>query len=256
MSWSTKRQLIYLTVFLLIVFGIVSGVYLGFFKKIPSCFDGLLNQDEIGIDCGGGCQAVCLSEVSSPIKRWVRVFKVRDNLYNVVAFIENRNRNIGAKELKYTFKIHDQNAILITDKSGTVFLNPNEQMIIFESNVDVGNRIPTRAFIEFDLSRQEWQRMTDTTKPNFSISNVEVVGGDKPTLLANITNNHTADLSDVLVTGVVYDDDNNAIGVSSTFINYLPKNQTRNVFFSWPSRFEREPASFEIFPRVNLVKDL
>ncbi|MCR4310956.1 MAG: FxLYD domain-containing protein [Candidatus Taylorbacteria bacterium] len=255
MDWSTRRQLIYLAGFLLLVFGVISSVYFIFFRTPSTCFDGVLNQEELGIDCGGGCQAVCVSEVSSPIKRWARVFQVRDGLYDVAALIENPNKNIGAREFKYTFRVHDKDAILITDKSGTVFLNPNEQMVVFESGINAGNRVPARAFIEFDLSRQKWQRIDpDSQGVNLVVSNTNLVGGDNPSLSANITNSGDADVADVFVTAVVYDDDNNAVGVSSTFINYLSKDQTRNIFFDWPNSFTRPPTSFEIFPRVNLIK--
>lgn len=256
-SWSTKRQLFYLLIFLFFVFTILTGVYFGFFRKQPSCFDGTLNQDELGIDCGGSCQAVCVTEVSSPVKRWVRVFKTRNGLYDVAALIENTNKNIGAGEFKYSFQVHDQNALLITEKSGTIFLNPNERMVIFESNIDMGKRIPGRAFVSFDSEDQNWQRVAeDAIRPKMTVKNIDIKNGKTPSLTADLINEHVADIVDIYVVAVVYDGDNNAVGVSSTFVDYLPKGSSRRIFFNWLDNFQNEPSSVEIFPRVNILKKI
>ncbi len=251
LPWSLKRQLIYLfLVFSLFVALLVAG-YFVFIRKAPSCGDGIQNQDELGVDCGGGCGAVCKSEILMPIKKWSRVFKVKDGLYDTATLIENPNNTLGVKSFRYNFKLHDKNGILITDRIGQVFLNPNEKMVIFESGIDTGKRLAERAFIEFDKN-QDWIRLENVERPKIISQNTTVVAGNMPRVFAEIKNTSLFDVSNINVVVVIYDDDDNAIGISSTFINYLAKDSVQDVTFTWPGPFPGQPKTVEIFPRVNL----
>ncbi|MEK9179526.1 MAG: hypothetical protein AAB893_03605, partial [Patescibacteria group bacterium] len=148
-SWSVKRQATYLAI-VLAFFGVIFVlVYLVFLRRPASCTDGLQNQTELGVDCGGVCEKVCAVEVSPLIKEWARLFKIGEGKYDVAALIQNPNFNLGLKRLDYTFKIYDRDNLFITEKSGSVFVNARDKFVIFETNLDTGKRIPINAIVEF-----------------------------------------------------------------------------------------------------------
>ena len=62
-----------------------------FFHKTPTCFDGVKNQNEKGLDCGGVCTRICSGDISTPIVMWQRVFQVTPGVYSAVAYIQNPN---------------------------------------------------------------------------------------------------------------------------------------------------------------------
>src|SRR4051812_41305378 len=111
--WARQKQATYLTIvvlFLLIVFGIPT--YFIFFHKTPNCYDNLMNQDETGVDCGGGCAKVCPADAQPPIVHWQRYFKVVQGVYTVVVNIENPNIKVFAQNVPYRIRLLDKEGVV------------------------------------------------------------------------------------------------------------------------------------------------
>ena len=145
--WSARKRVFYF----LIVFFIVALVVVLFFvinRKAPSCFDNKQNQNETGVDCGGVCEAVCPNEVVNLTTIWVRPFRVSLGNYAAAALVQNSNL-FGVKQLRYRFKLYDSDNLLVNEREGVTYVNPDEQFVIFEPNISTGERDATRAFIEF-----------------------------------------------------------------------------------------------------------
>jgi len=62
-----------------------------------------------------------------------------------------------------------------------------------------------------------------------------------------------SDIRNVAVTAVLYNEAGNAIGVSSTKIDFIKAESSQMSYFTWLQPFEKTPASIEIFPIVNLT---
>ena len=117
----------------------------------------------------------------------------------------------------------------------------------------MGKRTPVKALIEFKTP-MVWSRVDPkTSKPPLFIRNPNLNEGDKPRLLAEIVKSSVFDLTDVFVTAVIYDEDNNAIAVSQTFLNGIRNGATSNIFFTWPAPLATIHPTMEIYPRVDLV---
>lgn len=256
MSWSARRQLLIIFI-LLFVFGGGTFSYYYFFVKTPaSCFDGRQNQGESGIDCGGPCSAICESEVIPLSVEWTRPFKLQDGKYDVAAMVENRNISFGISKFAFTFSTFDENNVHITDKSGTVFINPNEKVLIFTSELDSGKRSVARAFLEFsdNIKEQGWARVGDISeKPRLSVENERVVEGDTPRLYADILNSSPYDIKNIEVSAVVYDENDNAIAASKTLVNILAQGSKQPVVFTWPAPFSAKWKRVDILPRIDYV---
>ena len=252
MSWATGRQFKYLTGLFAVIALIVFIIIYPIITKKATCFDGIQNGGEAGVDCGGLCNNFCSSEVSEPIILWSRAFPLTGNTYNLVALVENQNISAAIKEVSYEFKIYDVNNLLIGRKSGTTYIPPNKQFAIFEPRFDAGqNQIKSVSF-EF-LKPFNWVKKESISNTLPIVVDRIIKGEDKntPTLTARINNDSVYDIPAFDVIAILYDSNHNAINVSKTYKEGLQSSTSTPVFFTWPEAFTSEPVTQDVFIQIN-----
>lgn len=258
MSWSLHRQII---IFLLVTgFFALTGFILWFiYHPRPSCADGLQNQDELGVDCGGICFAVCSSEVTSPVILWRQSFLLEDNNYGIAALIENQNNNFGIGSLDYVFKVFGDGQVLLATVPGNTYVNPDEKVVIYEPNISLGESGTARAVVVLELATTTWQRQNTPTKIELKTSEERfdnnAFGG--PQARAVIRNDSLETYRDVEVYVVLSDSGRNVFAVSSTVVPELGAGEAKNIFFTWPRPFDVASSSeviIDVFPRFNTLK--
>ena len=248
-SWTTKRQLTYFFIFVIIVLGV--GFFIWRSATKPTCFDSKQNQGEEGIDCGGPCPKECLGDVKELIVLWSKFFETSKGKYDVAALVKNPNLFLSAPSLKYQFKIYDKDNILIAIKEGETLIAPGETFPIFETNVDVGLRIPVRAFIEFEKNPQ-WER-NEKEKPPLVVSKKQFFNSAPfPRLSVTLENKSISAVNNIDLAAVLYDKEKNAQGASLTKVDVISGESSQEVVFTWPQPFSEEPVSIEIFFRAGL----
>lgn len=243
LTWASKRQLAYL--FLVVgTIVVVSAypIYRSFIYHEPSCFDGERNQNEEGVDCGGSCKAVCSFSVTPLLVDWSRFFKVSDGNYDLAAYVENRNFSAGLERIGYKFELYDNGSNLLAAHKGSIFVNPGEQFVVYESNIKVGDAIPTRVFFEFDKD-QQWVKGTPTQQVLSIKSRSLTDPYTSPHLEATIVNDSIDTLSNVNISAIVYDSSKNAIAASETTLDAIGKGEEKKVFFSWPAPLLSRPTA-------------
>lgn len=157
-EWSRKRKRRYLLMIGLVVLLILMLIGYQYANRPSSCFDGIQNGQETGLDCGGECQLVCREEVRNIVVWWERPFQVAHGIYNVVAYFENQNLESGLREITYEFRLYDRDNILISQPViGSTFIEPNKRSAIFESGISTGDREPYTAFFKI-ISDQIWEK--------------------------------------------------------------------------------------------------
>ena len=224
-------------------------------KPSPTCFDGLQNQNETGIDCGGVCQKICKDQALPLITRWAQVFPVRSGFADAAAYIVNPNPSFELTTVRYRFKIYDADEQLVAERDGVTFVNAAEQFIIYEPLIAVRERVIRRAFIE--LTPQEnlvWHRSGAGRLAQFTLQDKTVSLDPVPTLSAAVHNNSAFDAKDVSAVGVLYDDHGNAMGVSATKLDTVARLADTPVLWTWPNPFLSPIASSEIYlhtPRLS-----
>lgn len=251
MSWSATRQLLYGTMFLLALLIIVGlPVYFIFFNKTPTCFDGKMNQNELGIDCGGICQKACVQEViAEPIIMWSRSFPVSGSLYNLVAYVQNPNVNYIAKPVQYSFQVYDKDNVLLALKEGYTDVPPVKTFPIFIQSVDVGARVPAKVLFKFN-ERLDWNKY-QSTRPEVAISEPQVIRATStPRIDAKVLNKTLNRFENIEVVAIVYGLNDNAMAVSRTFVPVLTSMGTVPVVFTWPNPFPEEITKIEIIPKL------
>ncbi len=247
--WARRRQLLILTVFFILV---GFSIYASLSRVVlsgPTCSDGLRNQGELGADCGGPCAKVCSSEVAPLSIIWTKVFKVSTGSYDVAALVENRNLTFAARTVSYSFKVYDAANLLIAEQKGSTYANPKQQFLVFAPNIDVGKRVPYRAFIE--LGTPDWQRLAPgVTNSLFDIENKLFVGEPSPRVSAEVINRSLRAISSAEAYVVLSDAKGNAFAVSKTNLTDLVRGARNDVVFTWPEKFQDEPALIDILVRT------
>lgn len=252
MSWASRRQFKYLAIvfgiFSLIVFWIIYPIIF----KTPTCSDGKLNGDETGVDCGGSCSRVCNLDVVSPVTVWSRAFPVAGSIYNLVAYIENPNKNSAIAKANYEFRIYDVNNKLIGRREGSTFIPPNQQFVVFEPRFDLGESKIRSISFEF-IPPFIWQKKEPFVNIlPIKVDNVVLKNDyNLPTLTARVKNESIYDIPSFDVIAILYDIDNNAINASKTHKEGLESNGNLPVYFTWPEALIDTPVKNDVLVQIN-----
>jgi hypothetical protein len=255
MSWAARKQFNYFLVVVGFFVLIAALVIYPQLNKAPTCNDGVQDGAEQGIDCGGSCQKYCPTQVSPVIVKWARVFNVSDNIYSMVAYVENQNADAGIPMINYEFRVYDSDNVYLGSRSGTTFIDPNSATAIFEGSFDAGLRIPKRVTFAF-TSAPSFIKVPKNfvALPVFgeagSLSDADTL----PKLNGTVSNETLMTFPNVEAVALVYDAFGNVIHASKTVIDSLPAQSKQSVFYTWREPFSGTPLREEIIPRVNIFK--
>lgn len=253
MSWASRRQFKYLSGVILVVALIIFAIIYPYIFKKPTCTDNKQNGDETGIDCGGSCSRMCTADTIDPIVLWSRAFPVTGNLYNLVALVDNQNKNAGIADISYEFRVYDINNKLIGRIQGSTFIAPNKQFAIFEPRFDAGQLAVHSVTFDF-IPPFNWVKKEPILNTlDISVDKV-VVGSDvnNPTLTARINNDSIYDISSPFdVITILYDANKNAINASKTVKAGIQSNAQSSLIFTWPQKLSGTPVTEDILPQIN-----
>lgn len=243
--WSKQRQAIIVTYMILIA---MIGVAIFYFLVIynpPSCFDGEQNGYEEGIDCGGGCELVCPFSASNPNIAWARAFEVGPGVYNFAAEVENPNFEVGTT-IEYSFRGYNEENILVAEINDEVTLYPTEKRIIFEPAVETGSRTVNRVFLEFGENSGWYQTPRITQRvitQDYRLDNLDIA----PSLRVDLRNTDIRSISDLIVTAVLFNQNDNVEQVSRTIVDGIGADSVGQAFFSWRKPFDATIQNVEVF---------
>lgn len=253
-KWAEKKKrriLIGAGIFLLLLVAFI--FYRIESNKVPTCFDDIQNGGESGVDCGGSCTRVCIEEVRNLVVWWERPFRVADGVYNTVAYLENQNPYSGIKKIDYEFRLYDENNILVSQPVvGSTFIEPNKRTAIFESGITTGDSEAYTSFFRIS-SVQDWLRVPQNFSYSlFDIGDPQLTSVDTiPKVSATIENKSFLNFTEIPVVVILYNDEDNAIASSQTYIDRLDQGKTTEVFYSWPEPFGDDISRIEVIPRVD-----
>jgi hypothetical protein len=252
MNWATKRKLQYLGgftfIFLLIVFIVLYPII---FKK-PTCSDGVKNGTEKGIDCGGMCSLMCKESISDPVVLWSRAFPVVGNTFNLVALIENQNKDSAIQEVSYEFRIYDVSNHLIGRRQGTTYVPPNKQLAVFEPTFNPGESELKSVTFQFTTPFVWYKKAPVLNSLPLYVDNI-VLGEDKksPSLSAKINNESIYDMPPFEVVSILYDINHNAINASKTITEGVHSNDSIPVYFTWPKELSSDPVVKDVLVQID-----
>lgn len=251
MTWRMKRQLIVAA----IIFAPIALVFYFFaarFFPAASCFDNRKNQGEIEIDCGGPC-ASCELKHPAPLSIfWARFVAVRENSYDLAAFIKNPNSAVASPAIEYEFDLFD-NFGLIARKTGSTYILPQEELHIIEPVVEI-SREPTR--VEFFIKSVQWEvpkgilPKVIVEKKIYSV--LSDGGRTRSAVDMTVANNSSFSYRGVDVNIVILDEVGNLIGTNKTHLENLGAGERRQFKALWPEELLGKVKTVEVEPRINI----
>ncbi len=252
LSWSARRKIVYIF-FLIIILGTPTGFFI--YKKMQkpaSCFDGVQNQDERGVDCGGICKIACFDHVKSdPDIQWSRAYYVAPGVYNLVAYIQNPNVDYVSQPAKYIFRVYDDKNVLIATREGVAAIPTAKIFPIFEATIETGNSIPKLVTFEF-VEPVTWLEYFGN-KPELEVIEQRLSRTDtSPKIDAKIKNKTINTYRSVEVIAIIYDEKGNGALASRTYIDKIGDKEEKDIVFTWPEAINFTPSKIEIIPKLSL----
>jgi len=243
--WAQNRQTAIVLVFLGFLGAVVFGVYALFFHKTPTCFDGILNGSEDGIDCGGTCTLVCPFNTAEPNILWSRSFEISDGVYNLTGVIENPNFDVKV-ETQYKFEAYNAQNALVEEVFGGVTIYPTQKKPIFEPTIRTGFQDIARVFLRI-VGEPIWTKSDQLEQTVFVTSRNLEDQDTAPKLEVSLVNRGIVPERNMSITAVLYNTDGNVVQSSQTFLDYIDRDDQASVFFTWPEAFTEEVTSIEVF---------
>lgn len=254
-TWSSKRRTGYIFLAIVLIVLVFSWpVYNHFFNKPQTCFDGVKNQNEGDVDCGGICAKLCSFESKEPLVLFERFFQSAPGVYSLLAKVENANQGVYAKEAEYFFRTYDKSNVLLDERRGATYIAPNSTFPVIEYGVFLGERVPAKTVISF-VNTIDWQRGA-FKEPSLEVLNIRNTQNDNlPLIQAEINSKEVYEIRNVKVIVLVYDTANNIIATSQTIVDKIAPRGTAQISFTWNYPFSASVGRVDIFPRV-LPRDI
>jgi Mg-chelatase subunit ChlD len=252
--WAMKRRLAYGGGFMGVILIFLSIISFSIFYKEPTCYDRSANGGEAGIDCGGTCVRICAAEVIPLKVLWVEPFRVSENTYNVVAYIENRNLDKGIEKLPYTIRLFDDKGEIL-NREGITEMPPDVTYPLFEGRIATSERVPTYATIEFGEdpvwvpARQNGERYMTERR--------ELSGADKkPVITAVVKNESREEAQEVDVVATIFNSQGIPLTASRTKVPLFPGGSTKQVTFTWQEPIAKTIRTCEVPSDIAIAIDL
>ncbi len=253
MSWAARRRLVILIIAGAVVAAFIAIVLIATLYKTPTCTDGVQNQDEAGIDCGGPCPYLCTAQVQPPTVLFTKVLRNSAGRTDIVAMVENKNIDAAARNVPYRIALYGTDRSLIREIAGTLDLPPGTRVPVYIPGIASGVQGVQQAFLDMTASAPQWFRMTADSRIRPVISNITISGAaSTPRVEATLSNASAATMTNTTIIVFVHDDQGEVITASQTIVPSIPAQGQAIARFTWQEPFVKIPVSIEIMPVISL----
>ncbi len=212
------KQIVYGTVFLIILALIGYGLVRLLYNPAPSCFDNVQNQGETGVDCGGPCIPCAIKSLQPIQVQSQKAFKASDGT-GVAVEIYNPNPDWGAQSFDYTITLKDQFGHALQTESGKSFIYPGELKYIIEPYIK--QDVSTVTSVATQITNPQWISGTVFSKPNIDAQGIRTDKDTQVYVSGNVVNQSEFPFASVVVDALVYNRDGVLIAASKTTIDAI-----------------------------------
>lgn len=178
-----------------------------------------------------------------------KIFDLGNNTYSGYVKVKNPNSDWGVPEQQYRAEFKSATDNYITGLNGNTFILPFSEKIITLPRFSSETR---PAKIEFTLNESSFIRPPQLPALSLEIQRrLLTLELDKTIVNAVILNKTPFKISRVDLPIVLYDNNNQIIGVNYTNINDLQSNESRSFQYIWYNRIDGV-ARTEIIPELNI----
>ena len=249
------KRIIIILIYLAII-AIFSLVIYFIFKPEPSCFDGIKNQGEEGIDCGGSCQKKCEKKINYQ-KLEVKSIEMADDgqgAKDVLIKIYNPNEEYGAKNFRFVIA-DDLNS---RSKFYEDFILPKETKYIVINGYKLASDA-NQIKVGIDNNNIDWRRAINYRDPKLIIYNeryaLEASGGDYAKIVGLLVNKSSVDYETIKIKGILRDEQGKFLGGSYHIINTIPAGNKREFIIHFPTSPQTKVANIEVQAETNIFNN-
>jgi len=253
MDYRVKKRIIILTGFVLIagLFGFL--IYL-FVHNPASCFDGIQNQDEAGVDCGGVCEKQCELKPEDIKVIFTKVIPTLSQKYNFILKLSNPNAVYGVKSADYVIKFFNESR-LIADYKGSFYVLPNDTKIVVLNALDMDLESDN---VSVTIENIDWIKLQNyQTAPQIVVKNQfyhELVNQTAFSEIKGVAVNRSDfDFDKIDINILLFDSNKEIIDGTFTEIRTLFSGEEREFIANWFYPIQN-PASVEIEADTNVFE--
>jgi hypothetical protein len=252
MNWAARRRFIILLIIGVVVTAFLAILSISVFYKAPSCSDGIQNQDESGIDCGGPCAYLCIEQMRTPTVLFTKALPASLGHTDVIASIENRNV-AAAKGVPYKVTLYGANQVFVQEVTGTVDLPPSSTVPVYVQGISSGNQKVLRAFLTIAPTAPQWFTSKSYQRGVVTVANTTLAGtADAPRIDATLVNASVTAFNNVQVVVIVHDTLGDVLAASQTIVPSISTQGQATATFTWNRAFLSTPATIEVVPVIPL----
>ena len=242
------KQLLYGSIFIIVILVVLGFFYL-LLKPAPTCFDGIKNQNEQGVDCGGppigGCAKACIPSGLRPLSlEDIRAISVDSAHVSLLAYINNPNIDYAAKRFSYVFEISYENGAPSSTFTDYSFIYGGERKYLVLPNKEVATGIKD---VKIVLQNAEWipsifflkpQVRLIGMNPDVTTSSIKVEG--------TLTNDDTIIFPSVEAVGIFRGNLGEVLGMSRTEVRDVVPGESRSFTIVHPAFLNFDVTKTEI----------
>ncbi len=244
------KRIIIISIYLLIA--LIFGAVIYFvFKPDPSCSDGIKNQGETGVDCGGPCGLCQQKTVYQKLEvKSVEVAGDGQGGNDILIKVYNPNEEYGAKSFQF----------IVMDDQGNKsqpyqdFILPKEEKYIIITGYILGEGASSIQ-VGIDNENIDWRRAINYQDPKLVIYNdryeLNTTGGNYAKIVGLLVNKSAVDYETIKIKGILRDKNGKFLGGSYHIINTLPANGKREFLIQFPNN-PGEVAGIETQAETNI----
>jgi len=250
-----KRTLKRLIIIVSYLFIIALLVFLYYFFKASgeTCSDGIKNQNEEAVDCGGDCSP-CQNIKVEPLQALEAgvTESGREGMVDIFARIENPNVQIGAKEVSYDFVAVDDQGEELGVFSCTTFLLPQETKFVFQANAKLEKNKINK--IVWRVKNINWVKFnTAFQNPQLKIVNKKLDVDDSESFASGLLRNESPyDLSLIKIKVILLDAKNKIRYINFTDMRTVKSQEERGFKVFWPGTLPNDIVKVEVEAEVNV----
>ena len=249
------KQIIIISIYFLLFILLIVFLYFKF-KTKETCFDGIKNQNEEEIDCGGACAKQCekITAQELIVEKTGTVFSGVAGKYDFYAQIANPNAVFGSKKFDYAINFKDSSGNILTSRNGSGFILPGERKYIVENGLDAPD---SQISADFKIINSEWVQLTEYyERPDLKIINKnysEISGGtDFAEARGLLKNNSPYDFETIKIQVILKDENGGILALNSTQMKTVKAGEERDFRAFWPSRFPGAASNMVVQAEVNV----
>jgi len=253
MAFRPIKQFIIALVFISILSGF--GVLIYYLTRpAPSCFDGIQNQEEEEIDCGGPCISCEYKTLQEVKALWTEALPTQDNFYDLIAQIKNPNQNYGCGNIPYQFELYDTSNNLVGQVSGTTFILPNQTKYLIQMRVESSSPVNK---VNLSFGKVEWQELRDYQLPQLVIQQKEyhLLGSEEAgfsQVRAVLVNKSNFDFEKIGIDILLFDSSRRLLAVNATEVGASLSGQRRDFIATWFREISGSVSFVEMEAETNI----